>query len=86
MAETKLLRDVVQQRMNQRWVAFAEAHPHLAEVIDRTRLVESSVQRLREDPQFQAAMREAGLDEAKLAAAMRAVDRAEMLIAHVLPL
>ena len=86
MAETRLLRDVVEQRINQRWSAFVEAHPHLAAVIDRTRLVESAVQRLRDEPEFRAAMQEAGLDEAKLAAAARILERAEALAIRLLPL
>lgn len=85
-SETRLLRDVVEERLNERWAAFAEAHPHLAEVIDRTRLIESSVQRLQHDAAFRAAMREGGLDMAKLAAAQRALARAEALMVRVLPL
>jgi len=85
MAGTQMLRDVVEERLNRRWSAFAEAHPHLAAVIDRTRLVESAVESLRQDPAFIAAMRDADLDEAKLAAAMRALDRAEAVVGGVLP-
>lgn len=81
---TRLLRDVVEQRLNKRWPEFAAAHPHLAEAIDRTRLVESAVARLREDAQFQAALREAELDVSKLAAAARALERAEGLVGRVL--
>ncbi|MFW6059388.1 MAG: hypothetical protein ACODAQ_04360 [Phycisphaeraceae bacterium] len=86
MSETRMLRDVVEQRINRRWSAFAKAHPHLAAVIDRTRLVESAVQRLRDDPAFRAAMAEADLDEAKLVAAARVLERAEALALQVLPL
>ena len=86
MAETHLLRDMVEQRLNERWADFAKTHPHLAEVIDRTRLIDSAVQRLRDDPAYVAAMREAGLDESQLAAAARVLERAEAVVGRLLPL
>ena len=85
MSETQMLRDVVEERLNRRWSEFAASHPHLAEVIDRTRLVESAVQSLRDDPTFIAAMREANLDVSQLAAVKRAMERADEVVGRVLP-
>jgi hypothetical protein len=80
------LRDLVCQRLGVRWDQWAAAHPHLAKVIDRTRLVESAVTSLRNDPQFVAALRQADLDETQLAAAARAVELAEKWLIRFLPL
>lgn len=68
------LRDIVTARVNVQWSAFAAEHPNLAEVIDRIRIVDSAVTRLRSDPAFQAAMQQAGLDEQQLAAAANILD------------
>ena len=84
MKETRLLRDLVEQRLSKRWAEFASAHPNLAEVIDRTRLVDCAVERLRTDPQFQAILRQADLDESKLTAAARALEHAETLVGRIL--
>lgn len=83
--ETKHLRDLVEQRVGVRWDAFARAHPHLAAAIDRTRLIETAVERLRDDPAFQRAMSAAGADEARLSGMERVAKLVEALVARMLP-
>lgn len=78
------LRDVIEGRLDQRWEQFAKAHPNLAAAIDRTRLLDQTVQSLRDDPEFQTLLAGADLDEAKLAAASRAVVIIEKLLARAL--
>ena len=79
------LRDLVQSRLNVQWPRFARDHPHLAEAIDRTRLIESGLQRLERDAALREAMRRADVDEAALAAAVRVVERADTLLERLLP-
>jgi len=83
---TKLLRDLVEQKIDQRWSDFARQHPHLAEAIQRTRLVESTVQSLRTNDDYRAAMEAAGRDEALLAAALRLSQTVEQWIDRALGL
>jgi predicted trehalose synthase len=80
------LRDVVADRIDGRWHQWAQAHPHLAAVIDRTTLVDSTVAELREDPAFQQAMHQADLDEARLAQAETVIKQADALLDRVMPL
>lgn len=80
------LRDVIESRLEPRWTQWSQAHPHLAAVIDRTRLIESAVDRLRDDPIFVDAMRRAQMDEATLASAARILDQADHLMHKLLPL
>ncbi len=80
------LRSLIREKIDYRWSDWAEQHPHLARAIDRTRLVESAVELLREDPEFIRAMHEADLDEAKLAFAIRILDRADQFIRDALPI
>lgn len=83
---TQDLRSLISEKIHGRWSDWANKHPNLAEAIDRTRLVESAVERLRNDPEFIQAMRAADLDDARLAAAARILDRADQLIHQVLPM
>ncbi len=80
------LRSLISEKIDLRWSDWSSQHPHLALAIDRTRLVESAVDLLRQDPEFIQAMREADLDEAKLALAASILDRADQLIRNSLPL
>jgi len=80
------LRDLIASRVGGRWAQWAAAHPHLAQVIDRTRLVESAATSLRDDPAFNQALRQADLDETQLAAASRAIEIVERLVMRMLPL
>jgi len=82
--ETTMLRDLVEKQIGERWEAWAAAHPHLAAAIDRTRLTETTVARLREDADFTAAVRRAAVDEDKLAGAAKLVELAEKWIARAL--
>jgi hypothetical protein len=86
LMETTHLRDLVEQRINQRWADWSRAHPNLAEAIDRTRLVETSVERLRDDPRFMQAMNAAAVDEHRVAAMERLVSLVEALVVRLLPL
>jgi len=79
-----LLRDLVEQQLDASWPEFADRHPHLAAAIDRTRLVETTVQSLADDPALQAALREADVDQATLTAAARVVGLIERAIAAAL--
>ncbi|MCC7204876.1 MAG: hypothetical protein IT441_07330 [Phycisphaeraceae bacterium] len=83
--QTTALRDVVSQRLTSRWEAWAVDHPHLAAAIDRMKLIDSAVQSLREDAEFREAMRQADLDEAKLAAAARVLERIEGWVTRWIP-
>ncbi len=66
MPTTTPLSDLVAQRLNLHWDDFAKAHPHLAAAINRVQLVESAVAALHDDPQLAAALKQAGIDEARL--------------------
>ncbi|MCC7145147.1 MAG: hypothetical protein IT443_01740 [Phycisphaeraceae bacterium] len=83
---TTPLRDLVSQRLNLRWAEWSAAHPHLAGVIDRTRLVEQTVEKLRDDPDFQLAMRQADVDEARLGSLLFLLEQADKWIGRLLPL
>ncbi len=83
--KTQMLRDLVAARVEGRWTQWAQEHPHLAEAIDRTRLVEVAVTRLRDDEQFKAAMRQADLDERTINHALVILAQVERLIAQLLP-
>jgi len=50
------LKDHVQKVVAGEWKAFAERHPHLAEVIDQTLVVEQAMASLADDPEFRKAM------------------------------
>jgi hypothetical protein len=80
------LRDVVAHRIDGRWSQWAKAHPHLAAVIDRTTLIDSTVAELRNDPAFQEAMQRADLDEARLAQAESVIQQADALLDRIMPL
>ena len=80
------LRDVISDKVNARWNEWAAAHPNLARVVDRTRLVESTVVQLRNEPAFIEAMRQADLDEDKLVAAAKLLEQTDRLIGMVLAL
>jgi hypothetical protein len=80
------LRDVVAKRIDRRWSQWAKAHPHLAAVIDRTTLIDSTVAELHSDPSFAAAMQQADLDETRLAQAASVMEQAESLLDRVMPL
>ncbi|MEM9883141.1 MAG: hypothetical protein AAF800_09520 [Planctomycetota bacterium] len=84
--EDSPLRELVAERLDRHWQAWAEDHPHLAAAIDRTRLIDAAVDRLRDDPDYRAAMRRADLDERRLAEAARVLSLAERGIARLLPL
>lgn len=80
------LRELVAQRLGGRYERWAKEHPNLAAAIDRTVLVESTVALLRNDESFQRAMREADVDEAKLALAAGLIERIDRWVTAALPL
>ncbi len=82
---TQDLHTIISQKIDLRWSDWAQQHPHLAEVIDRVRLVESVVTLLSEDTEFVRAMREADLDAARLGAASKLLEQAELTIRKLLP-
>ena len=86
MGEVKTLRELMADRIEQRWEVWAGQHPHLAAAIDRTRFVENAVGRLSDDPAFQQAVQQAGVDEATLTAASQVVMQMEKWIGRLLPM
>ena len=84
--QTTELRDLVAGRIDIRWDAWVKAHPHLASAIDRVRLTESAVARLRDDPAFVRALAEAQADGNKLEGAVRLVELVERWVGRLMPL
>ena len=80
------LRDVVAGELAEHWLSWSVAHPQLAEAIDRLRLIELTVEQLRQDPAFTRALRECELDELRLAQAAGVLDLARRQIRRLLPL
>ena len=80
------LRDLVAERLDRHYLAWAADHPHLARAIDRVQLVDTTVTRLRDDPEFVAAMRDADLDEHRLARAAKALEVVERWATRVVTL
>lgn len=81
---TRLLRDRVMAQVPQRWESWALDHPHLARAIDRLKLMESAVQRWREEPEFQTALRQAVWNESKRRTAGKVYQLIERLVSRVL--
>ena len=79
------LRDLIQSKVDEHWLTWAHQHPHLAEAIDRTRLIDTTVDRLRDDPEFINAIQRCGLDEHQLAQAANVLNLADRLLRQVLP-
>ena len=84
--DTTPLRDLVEDRLNQQWDQWALAHPHLAQVIDRTRLAQITANQLTRDPAFVQAMHDADLDASRLAAAAQLIGQAERTLRQFLPI
>lgn len=80
------LKDLIQDKVSNRWDQWAREHPHLAAAIDQATLVEATVQRLADDPAFQAAIKEADIDEETLRAAGRVLAEAEKWIIRLMPM
>ncbi len=80
------LRDLVAERLDRHYLAWAADHPHLARAIDRVQLIDTTVANLRDDPAFAAAMREADLDEHRLAQAAKALELVETWAGRVVKL
>jgi len=78
------LQELIEQRLDGRWNEFAEQHPNLAAAIDRVKLIETSVERLQDDPDYQAALAAAGRDEAALSAAGQVIDLVDRWIGRLL--
>jgi len=84
--QTQALRDLVARRLDVGWERFAEDHPHLAAAIERVTLIDTTVQRLVDDPAYQAAMEAAGHDEAVLAAAAQIAEVVDQWVGRALRL
>jgi len=78
------LQELIEQRLDGRWNEFAEQHPNLAAAIDRVKLIETSVERLQDDPEYQAALAAVGRDEAALSAAGQVIDLVDRWIGRLL--
>ena len=57
--KTIAIKDLVQQAVKDAWPALRERHPHLAEVLEESAVVDAAVQSLADDPAYQQAMSEA---------------------------
>lgn len=68
---TKSLHEVIAHRLEAPLADFARQHPHLAAAVDRMALVESTVRRLSDDPEYRRAMEQAAVDDATLEATAR---------------
>lgn len=79
------LRDLVESKLDEHWLTWAAKHPHLAAAIDRTRLVDTAVERLRDDETFIKALRQIDRDEYRLARTADVVALADRLARQVLP-
>ena len=53
------IKPLIEQAIASQWPAFAESHPHLAQVLDETLLLESATAQLAQDPDYQAALQHA---------------------------
>lgn len=82
---TASLRQLVEARIGLRWESWSQAHPNLARAVNRMQLAEAVIRRLEEDPELVAALRQADLDEAQLAAIGRLVTQVEKWISRVMP-
>ncbi|MEO1235553.1 MAG: hypothetical protein AAFX76_02065 [Planctomycetota bacterium] len=78
------LRELVEGAIDRQWIVWSRDHPHLARAIDRTRLIDTTAERLAEDPDFRAAMHDADLDERRLVEAARLLAWAEGWIKRAL--
>lgn len=82
---SKSLRELVETSVNMQWDAWASRHPNLARAIDRTKLVDATVERLRDEPALVAAMARADVDEATLSAVLRLLAEVQRLVGRALP-
>jgi len=53
------LKDEVQRAIRSEWPAFVVNHPRLAEILDEDLLIEHAIEMLRDDAEYQDAMRTA---------------------------
>ena len=74
------LRDLVARQLDVHWDRFARDHPHLAAAVERVTLIQSAVQTLRADPEFQQALRQAAVDQATLTATQEVAKRVEAAV------
>lgn len=78
------LHELVEQRLDMRWNEFTEEHPHLAAAIDRVQLVETSVERLLDDPAYHQAIQAADRDQTVIGAAGQVIDVVDRWIGRLL--
>ncbi len=79
------LRDLVEAKLDEHWLAWSHQHPHLAAAIDRTKLLDVAMDRLRDDPAFIEALKQADFDEHRLAQAAHLLNLADRWARQVLP-
>jgi len=84
MTQTSL-RELVSDVVDEHWEHFASRHPNLAATIDRTQLIESTVIRIEADESYRNILRDADIDEATLAAAMKAMRLIESWVRLLTP-
>ena len=83
-AQATALRDLVNEKVAGRWDQWAQAHPNLAQVVDRTRLVDGLVDELQRHPDFAEALRQADEDDTCLTRAAEVVQFVERWVVKLL--
>ncbi|QNN23030.1 hypothetical protein HED60_12375 [Planctomycetales bacterium ZRK34] len=78
------LHELVEQRLDMRWNEFTEEHPQLAAAIDRVQLIETSVERLLDDPDYHQAVQSAGRDQAMIGVAGPVIDLVDRWVGRLL--
>jgi hypothetical protein len=80
------LRDLVAHRLEAAMRDLHKTHPHLAAAINRITLIDTTVRRLEDDPEYRRAMDQAARDEAFLHASARLIALIDRAIVTVMGL
>lgn len=83
-ADASNLRALIESRLDLHWPEFAARHPRLAAAIERTSLVEMTVDDLAAETAVRQALDAAARDQAMLVAAGRVVDLVDAAIRRLL--
>lgn len=78
--QERVLRSVVESRLNQLWPSFANQHPHLAAAIDRVVLTQRVVADLTADAQVRHILEQAAIEQSDIERAMRVLSRIDDVV------
>ncbi|MEM1108721.1 MAG: hypothetical protein AAGH99_08530 [Planctomycetota bacterium] len=78
------LRELIEAKIDEQWITWSHRHPNLAEAIDRTRLIDITVNRLRDDPAYLDAIHKMNQDEFRQNQAAEIIELAELWTRKVL--